>query len=191
MSNMVEFAKALAAEAEKRGLRIVIEPVKTTSETTAVSTNPPAETHEAKPVSTPTEAISVPKIVSPTQKERVKEEHSWITVAQCARLLRVSTSSIYNRIRNGMIPFRVNASGVMTVNTDLLNGLPQSLSDKSGGRVPVQCVETGKCFASMAQASRSLKVSANTLQKAMIANDMIRGYHFRPVNALLQNVKED
>lgn len=190
MSSMAEFVRQLAAEAEQRGLRIVIEPVRSVAkdepESVAVATNPPAELHAVKAAPRTMDVVQTPKIVSPAQKEQVIDDHSWITVSQCARMLKVSTSSIYNRIRNGMIPFRVNASGAMTVNTDLLNGLPQSLSDQAGGRVPVQCVETGKCYASMAQASRSLKVSVNALQKAMITNDVIRGYHFRPVDALLQ-----
>lgn len=185
MNTMAEFASQLAAEAETRGLRIVIEPIRAPYEATQMTTNPAPETHETKPVSQPTEAISVPKIVeSPynnRKKEAVREANSWITVAQCARMLNISTSVIYNRIRSGIIPSRRNVFGVMTVNTNLLEELPESLGSRNGRSVPVECVETGRRYTSMAQASRRLKVSVPSLQKAMVSGEMLDGYHFRQI----------
>lgn len=181
-TTLTEFAMQLAAEAEKRGLRIVIEPIMPKPEAPNThATNSAVETHETELVSLPTsnpESDSVKKI---TDRDKVREEKSWITVAQCARMLNISTSAIYNRIRHGMVPFRINKAGVMTVNTSLLNGLPMNLSDRTGGSVPVECVETGRRYSSMSQASRHLKISSNALQRAMITGDMVKGYHFRPV----------
>lgn len=185
MSNMVEFAKALAAEAERRGLRIVIEPIKTTSEPTVATTNPPTETHETKPVSKPTETISVPKIVSPTSKEIAKEEHSWLTVSQCARMMDVSTEAIYRRIRHGVIPVRRIAGRPMEVNTSLLNGLPaipKGCSSWSKNPIPVECVETGKRYKSIHATGRAFGVNTSTIQDSIAYNRAVHGlYHFRKI----------
>lgn len=180
MSNMVEFAKALAAEAEKRGLRIVIEPIKTTSEPTVATTNPPTETHETKPVSKPTEAVSVPKIVSQKSKESVMEEHSQVTIAQAARMLGITTQPIYDRIHRDEIPYQVNSSGVMTVSTNILNGLP-NFRDWNSSPVPVQCVETGKKFASIASAARYYGTKSCIMSRAVSTGGSCRGVHFRKI----------
>lgn len=185
MSNMVEFAKALAAEAEKRGLRIVIEPINTTSEATVASTGQPAETHEAKPVSKPTEAVSVPKIVSPAQKEKVRRDNSWIRVANAARMLRCSTSVIYRRARFGMIPSRIAKDGVLEVSTEILNGIPAIRSHSRKG-IPVECIETGERFPSMTQAAvcfRGKSASPAGISDSIRNGWSYHGFHFRAIES--------
>lgn len=167
MNTMAEFARTLAEEAEKRGLRIVIEPI----------ANP-----VPKSISEP---VKEPEVVTKTaaqlEKERVREEKSWITVSEAARMLNVSTSVIYNRVRSGIIPHRYNAGGVITVSTNLLHGIPEALGNRNGVAVPIECIETGRRYKSMAHACRCLKIGVGTLQKALVDNAMVDGRHFRVI----------
>lgn len=181
MNTMAEFARQLAAEAEKRGLRIVIEPVRSPSEATQIVTNPAPETHETKVVSQPTEAISVPKIAEShynnRKKEAVREASSWITVAQCARMLNCSTAAIYERIRQNRIEFQFDKHGCMTVSTKNLNGLPGWKEYHTA--VPVECVETGKTYPSMAKAAYAMGMAGNAVRNAIRRNTTAGGFHFR------------
>lgn len=169
MTTMAEFARTLAEEAEKRGLRIVIEPISN-----------PIQQPISEPVKEP-EIEVVTKTAAQLEKERVREERSWITVSECARMLNVSTSVIYNRVRSGIIPHRYNASGVITVSTNLLRGIPESLGGRNGVSVPIECIETGRRYKSMAHACRCLKIGIGTLQKALVDNAMVDGRHFRVI----------
>lgn len=171
MIDMVEFARALAAEADRRGMRIVIEPVK-----------PATETLELPVESKPTEAITVPQIVPAEQKAKVKEEHSWLTVAQAARMMGISTVTIYDHIRRGTIPWQKNERGVKTVSTDVLNGLPGHRPGHSKP-VPVQCIETGKIFNSQGEAARYYGVDSGRIRNiSQNTNYTCRGLHFCRVN---------
>lgn len=187
MSTMAEFARELAAEAEKRGLRIVIEPISPKLEMLDSPTIITEENHaETKAVSTPTHAVSVPKVIAPTEKERVKEANSWITVSQCARMLGVAPKTIYDRIRKGMIPTRRNGKSPMLVSTALLNGLPKYKKQQttwSRSAVPVECVETGRRFESMKQASEAYGCANTAVQRAVKCGWHVKGHHFRKLES--------
>lgn len=164
MTTMAEFARTLAEEAEKRGLRIVIEPISN-----------PIQKSTSAPVKEP-EIEVVTKTAAQLDKERVREEKSWIAVAEAARMLNCSTQSIYDRIRRNVIEGRYNERGHMIVNTAILNGLPAY--PNSTHTTPVRCVETGKVYPSMKQASYAIGMAGNAVRNAIARNTTANGFHF-------------
>ncbi len=182
-TTLTEFAMQLAAEAEKRGLRIIIEPItpKPEAPNTHV-TNSAVETHETELVSLPTsnpESDSVKKI---TDRDKVREEKSQILVSQAARMLNIGVGSIYKGIKRGEIPCQKNARGWTTVSTDVLHGLPNH-THWSNTPVPVQCVETGKTFASFAEAGRYYGAGKGSISQAVSRNVGCKGLHFRKIES--------
>lgn len=169
MTTMAEFARTLAEEAEKRGLRIVIEPIAN-----------PIQQSISEPVKEP-EIEVVAKTAAQIEKERVREEKSWITVPEAARMLNCNANSIYDKIRRNMIEWRHNERGHMVVNTAILNGSP--IRTRSAHSIPVRCVETGKAYSSMKQASYAMGLPGNAVRNAILRGRKAGGYHFRKIES--------
>lgn len=171
MTTIAEFARALAEEAEKRGLRIVIEPI----------TNP-VQKSISEPVKEP-EVEVVTKTAAQLEKERVREEKSWITVSEAARMMGVSTSAIYYRIRKGSIPTRSDGYRKTKVSTSILHRISEF---KVGMTKPVavRCLETGMVFESQGAAAKYYGMNSARIRG--ISSDpskSCKGLHFCRVNS--------
>lgn len=178
--NIADFARLLAEEAGKRGYRIIIEPTTTApSEVPQKAISKPIEESKIqnrKPIRIPK---TVPK--KPSEEQRIKklEEHSWAPVRTVAQILGCSTNCIYDRVKRGVIPSRKTGKGPMLVNVNVLN------ESQTWSRLPVkvECVETGKIYDSMHEASRAIGRSDNAVRQSISRGHKTGGYHFRKVES--------
>lgn len=157
MDNILEFIMKTAAEAKKRGLEISI---------ASVSLAKPAEMPATK-AATP---VSAPKIV---------EDHSWIAVAEAARMLRCSTTTIYDYIRRRTIEARKDEDGRWVVSSADVATFQKS---HHGTPIPVRCVQTGVVYSSLTAAARVLKTDVGNLSAAISAGRPCKNLTFERVN---------
>ena len=102
MDNIAEFILQTAEEAKRRGLEICIASVQ-------VAPRQP----ENKPVVKPTvELAKTPSV----NKAAVREQHSRLRIAEAARMLNVSLTCLYRRIKNGEIPTEVDRAVIVGMN---------------------------------------------------------------------------
>ena len=161
MDNIAEFILQTAEEAKRRGLEICIASVQ-------VAPQKP----ENKPAVEPAEAPE-------SAKDSAIEEHSWMKVAEAARMLRVSSSVIYRRIRTGEMRGKKNDRGIQLVHTDVLNGIPNP-QPRSGWHTPiiVKCRQTGGIYPSLNAAAKALKLPYEELRRAIQTGSPCRGLKF-------------
>lgn len=155
MNSMAEFAKQLAAEAERRGMRIIIEP------TNAAAVEPK------------TEPVQVPRAVP--EKEIARENHSWLLVSEAARMLSASLTAIYARIYSGEVRAKKSKKGYWMVSTDILDTFPRT---KDRNRVRVQSLPDGTVYESVRKAAQANGVSPSTVSQAIKNGYRCKGMTF-------------
>ena len=157
MDNILEFVMRTAAEAKKRGLEISI---------ASVSLAKPAE----MPVAKAAAPVSAPKII---------EDQSWISVAEAARMLHCSTTTIYDYIRRRTIEARKDEDGRWVVSSAAVATFQKS---HHGTPIPVRCVQTGVVYSSLMAAAKVLKTDTRTLRAAISAGRPCKNLTFEKVN---------
>ena len=161
MDNIAEFILQTAEEAKRRGLEICIASVQVAQQRPK---SKPVVKHAESPKST---------------KDDVIEAHSWMKVAEAARMLRVSHSVIYDRIRTGELRGKKNDQGIQLVHTDVLNGIPNP-QPRSGWHTPivVRCQQTGGIYPSLNAAANAFKLPYGELRRALQTGKPCRGLKF-------------
>lgn len=161
MDNISEFILQTTEEAKRRGLEICIASVQVVPQRL-----------ESKTVVKPAES---PK---PTKDDAV-EAHSWMKVAEAARMLRVSSCVIYSRIRTGELRGKKDEKGVQLVHTDVLNGIPNQ-QPRSGWHTPIviKCQQTGGIYPSLSATAKAFKLPYNELRRAIQMGKPCRGLKF-------------
>lgn len=173
MDNISEFILRTTEEARRRGLEISIASVR-------LAGNSNLEQITSKECPTVTKAEP--------EKAKAIEEHSWIKVAEAARMLRVSPAVIYARMRTGQFRSKKNDKGVWLVHTSVLNGIPD-LQSRSGWHNPlvVKCLQTGTIYPSVNAAAKALGIPYEELRRALQIGKMCRGLKFEQ---LTYNIKK-
>lgn len=164
MDNIAEFILQTAEEAKRRGLEICIASVQ-------VAPQKPESKPVAEPARTP-----------PVTKETVREQGSWIRVAEAARMLRCTVSPIYRRIWSGQLETSRDENGKLTVRTDILNGLPKFQSSHSQNHwVKVRCKETGVVYPSLTAAAKAMQVHVTSLREGVMNHTRVKNLTFEKV----------
>ena len=165
MDNIAEFILQTAEEAKRRGLEICIASVQ-------VAPQKP----ESKPVAEPARTL-------PVTKEAVREQHSRLRVAEAARMLNVSLTCLYTKIRKGEIPVEIDRSGFKTVSTSILQDFQKGRTPQVHSRKPVaiRCTQTGLIYPSITAAADAMKVSRRVMYEGLKYRRQIKSLTFEKV----------
>jgi hypothetical protein len=169
MDNIAEFILQTAEEAKRRGLEICIASVQVAQ-----------QKFDSKPVVEPaTEPAKAPKVT----KEAVREQHSRLRIAEAARMLNVSLTCLYRRIKNGEIPTEVDRAGFKTVSTSILQDFQKGRTPQVHSRKPVaiRCTQTGLIYPSITAAADAMKVSRRVMYDSLQNQRPIKTLTFEKV----------
>lgn len=169
MDNISEFILHTAEEAKRRGLEICIASVQ-------VAPRQP----ENKPVVKPSvELAKTPSV----NKAAVREQHSRLRIAEAARMLNVSLTCLYRRIKNGEIPTEVDRAGFKTVSTSILQDFQKGRTPQVHSRKPValRCTQTGLIYPSITAAADAMKVSRRVMYDSLQNQRPIKTLTFEKV----------
>lgn len=174
VDNISEFILRTTEEAKRRGLEISIASVRI------------AGNSNLEPVA-PKESQAATKAA--LEKAKAIEEHSWMKVAEAARMLRVSSAVIYARMRTGQFRSKKDDKGVWLVHTSVLNGIPD-LQSRSGWHTPivVKCLQTGVIYPSVSAAAKALGIPREELRRDLQRGNTCRGLKFEQ---LTHNIKKE
>lgn len=170
-------AESIAKLAEEKGFRIILEPIQ------AIVEEPCKQAQEqvSEPAGEPAKEAVKLAAEAPVKRKRGRKPaakpESWITVPECARLLKVSHTVIYRRINNGTIPAKKDATNHLVVNANLLAGIPGFRSRQNS--IPVVCSNTGRKYQSIADAASKTGISKSFLYTSVIAGKPCKGLTFK------------
>ena len=176
MSGMNEFVSALAAAAEEKGLRIIIEPVASKMDSESKS-----KIQVQEPKSVPA-VIKTPVVVDPEkERKKVLEDNSWLTVSEAARMLNVSLTSIYARMRAKAIRYKRAEGGMLMVHASILTNCKRGYIAGRHADTRIRCVETGKIYPTMKSVAKALECSVRSVRLALWSHDPLCGRHYERV----------